>query len=135
LAIVEISPRGLEATIYELLVSANNGAISLNTALQSVFAGPFQLEDISSVSWAKHPEMVPTYQYRLMLATVFSLMVNITGAAIFMWCLPRNPEQCRSWAQKKSWHKNWAAALNVVVFAVPFAYANYTVLSFVAFAK
>lgn len=135
LAIVEISPRGLEATIYELLVSANNGAISLNTALQSIFAAPFKLEDISSVTWEAHPEMVPTYQNRLMLATVFSLIVNISGAAVFMWCLPKDPEQCRAWAQKKSWHKNWAAALNLVIFAVPFVYANYTVLSFVTAAS
>merc|ERR1711957_146440 len=52
LAIIEISPAGLEATVYELLVSANNGAISLNTALQTVFAAPFQLDDINSESWA-----------------------------------------------------------------------------------
>merc|ERR1711957_119834 len=50
LAIIEISPAGLEATVYELLVSANNGAISLNTALQTVFAAPFQLDDINRES-------------------------------------------------------------------------------------
>jgi len=129
LAIIEISPAGLEATVYELLVSANNGAISLNTALQTVFAAPFQLDDINSESWAKYPDMVPTYQNRLMLATVFALIVNLAGAFVFVWFLPKNAEQCRAWAQKKSWHKNWAAVLNVVIFAVPFVYANYTTLS------
>lgn len=129
LAIIEISPAGLEATVYELLVSANNGAISLNTALQTVFAAPFQLDDINSESWAKYPDMVPTYQNRLMLATVFALIVNLAGAFVFVWFLPKNAEQCRAWAQKKSWHKNWAAVLNVVIFSVPFVYANYTTLS------
>jgi hypothetical protein len=129
LAIIEISPAGLEATVYELLVSANNGAISLNTALQTVFAAPFQLDDVNSESWAKNPDMVPTYQRRLMLATVFTLLVNILGAFIFVWFLPKNAEMCRNWASKKSWHKNWAAVLNIVIFTVPFTYANYTTLS------
>jgi len=129
LAIIEISPKGLEATVYELLISANNGAMSLNTAFMTVFAGPFQLEDVNSRSWDAHPEMVPAYQERMMLATVFSLAVNLVGALVFVWFLPRNAEQCRSWAQKKSWHTNWAAVLNCVIFVVPFVYANYTLLS------
>jgi hypothetical protein len=129
LAIIEISPKGLEATVYELLISANNGAMSLNTAFMTVLAAPFQLEDINSRSWDAHPEMVPAYEERMMLATVFSLAVNLVGALIFVWFLPRNAEQCRSWAQKKSWHTNWAAVLNCAIFVVPFAYANYTLLS------
>merc|ERR1712125_225614 len=65
IAIVEISPKGLEATVYELLVSANNGAISMNTALMTRFAAPFQLDDVNAESWDKHPEMVPTYETRM----------------------------------------------------------------------
>lgn len=129
LAIIEIAPKGLEATVYELLISANNGAMSLNTALMTVFAAPFQLEDVNSQSWDAHPDMVPEYEERMMLATVFSLLMNLVGAFIFVWFLPRNAEQCRAWAQKKSWHKNWAAVLNCVIFTVPFVYANYTLLS------
>jgi len=132
LAIVEISPKGLEATVYELLVSANNGAISLNTAFQTVFAAPFELEDVNIVSWEKHPEMVPTYQQRLMLASVFTLIVNLIGAVVFVWFLPKNAEQCRAWANKKSWHKHKVAVLNCVIFTVPFVYANYTTLSHIS---
>jgi hypothetical protein len=129
LAIVEISPKGLEATVFELLVSANNGAISMNTALMTVFAAPFQLDDVNSESWDAHPEMVPTYQTRMMLSTVFSLVMNVVGAFVFMWFLPKNAEQCKAWADKKSWHRNGAAVLNCIVFLVPFAYANYTTVS------
>jgi hypothetical protein len=129
IAIVEIAPKGLEATVYELLVSANNGAISMNTALMTVFAAPFQLDDVNSESWDKHPDMVPTYETRMMWSTVFSLVVNIVGAFVFMWFLPKNAEQCRAWADKKTWHRNRTALLNCVVFLVPFAYANYTTVS------
>jgi len=129
LAIIEISPKGLEATVYEILISANNGAISLNAALMTIFAAPFQLADVNSQSWDQHPDMVPEYMNRMMLATVFSLVVNLVGAFVFVWFLPRNAEQCRAWAAKKSWHKNWAAILNCVIFTVPFVFANYTTLS------
>jgi hypothetical protein len=129
LAIVEIAPKGLEATVYELLISANNGAMSLNTAFMTVFAAPFQLDDVNSESWDQYPEMVPTYQSRMMWATVFSLIVNVVGASVFMWFLPRNAQQCQEWSAKKSWHNRWAAILNICIFAVPFVYANYTTLS------
>lgn len=132
LAIIEISPKGLEATVYELLVSANNGAISLSVALQSVFAKPFQLDNISSVTWDEYPSMVPVYQKRLASATLFALAVNLTGALVFMWFLPRNAAHCREWASKKSWRTNWAACLNVVILFGPLIYANYTTLYFMA---
>merc|ERR1712176_1129274 len=112
IAIVEISPEGLEATVYELLISANNGAISMNTALMTVLAAPFELDDVNSESWDMRPEMVPTYQSRMMWSTVFSLVVNVGGALAFMWCLPKNAEQCRAWSNKQSWHRNRAAVLN-----------------------
>merc|ERR1712217_270629 len=120
LAVVEISPKGLEATVYELVISANNGAISMNTALQTLFAEPFELDDVNSVSWDAHPEMVPTYQSRMAMATLFSLIVNVVGAFVFMWFLPRNAEQCKAWVNKPSWHRSRAAVLNCIVFLVPF---------------
>ena len=128
----KIRQKGLEATVFELLVYANNGAISLNTAFQTVFAAPFQLDDVNISSWDKNPHMVPTYQARHMMSTVFSLIGNFAGAFIFVWFLPKNAEQCSAWAAKKSWHKIWAAILNVVIFAVPFVYANYTTLSHIS---
>jgi len=132
LAIIEISPAGLEATIFELLVSANNNAISLNTALMTAFAAPFNLDDVNIVSWERNPEMVPVYQERLMLSTVFSVLVNFAGAFMFVWFLPKNAEQCRQWAQKKSWHKTRVAVMNCCIFVMPFVYANYKTLSTIA---
>eukprot|EP00928_Gymnodinium_smaydae_P007380 TRINITY_DN12657_c1_g1_i1.p1 TRINITY_DN12657_c1_g1~~TRINITY_DN12657_c1_g1_i1.p1 ORF type:complete len:539 (-),score=90.14 TRINITY_DN12657_c1_g1_i1:330-1946(-) len=128
-AVVEISPKGLEATVYELLISANNGAMSMNSALQTLFSTPFELDDVNSENWDAHPEMVPTYQRRLMLATVFSLTVNVAGACIFMWFLPKNAEQCRDWAGKVSWQRNRVAILNCVIFLTPFIYANSVTVS------
>merc|ERR1719460_3060427 len=47
LAVVEISPPGLEATVYELLTSATNGAISLSTTLQTSFGKVFKVDDVA----------------------------------------------------------------------------------------
>jgi hypothetical protein len=125
LAVVEVSPPGLEATVYELLISASNGAISLAVALQTVFGNVFQL---SSINGETFPLNEAVYEERMMHSTVFCLCVNIGAAAIFMWCLPRGPAQCKDWSGRKWWHKDWVALLNVVVFAVPFIWANYSVL-------
>merc|ERR1712224_503892 len=129
LAVVEISPPGLEATVYELLTSATNGAISLSTTLQTSFGKVFGVDDINHENF--FGPMHEEYTARLARATLFCLAVNVASAAIFMWFLPKNPAMCKDWLEKKSWHCNWAGALNVVVFAGPFIYANLMLIEFV----
>jgi hypothetical protein len=128
LAVVEVSPPGLEATIYELLISASNGAQSLSVALQTSFGRMFELTDISIETWLAHPRLVPLYQQRLVHATLFCLGLNLLGAAVFVWFLPQGPQQCREWAEKKAWHTTPVAVLNAVLLLVPLLYANITVI-------
>jgi hypothetical protein len=130
LAVVEISPPGLEATVYELLTSASNGAISLSTTLQTTFGKVFKVDEISYDNF--HGPMHDVFVARMARATLFCLIVNVTSAAIFMWFLPKGPQMCKDWLEKKSWHTTWAGLLNVVVFAGPFFYANFMLLAFVA---
>lgn len=132
LAVIEISPAGLEATIYELIISSMNGANALAAVLQTQFGGLFSVEDINAQAFHDHPEMIPTYEGKLATATLFCLLVNVAGAAVFMWFMPKNPAQCRAWMNKKSWHTNGSAALNAVVFGLPFIYANYQVIQEIA---
>jgi len=128
-ATIEISPPGLEATLYEFLFSAYVGAIDLGVSLQTFFLGPFGLGDVDSVAWDAHPEMVPTYERRLELATIFALVVNVCGGLVFMWFLPRNAAESRRWAAKASWHTNWVACLNLFIYLGPVAYASYMLVS------
>jgi hypothetical protein len=130
LAVVEISPPGLEATIYELLTSATNGSISLSTTLQTTFGAIFGVDDITYKNF--HGPMHDEYVARMARATLFCLAVNVSAAAVFMWFLPKNPAMCKEWLEKKGWHNKWAGLLNVAVFVGPFAYANYMLLDFVA---
>lgn len=130
LAVVEISPPGLEATVYELLTSASNGAISLSSTLQTSFGKVFKVDEISYDTF--HGPMHDEFVSRMPRATLFCLAVNVASAAIFMWFYPKNPAMCKAWMEKKAWHTNWAGVLNIVVFAGPFIYANYMLLAFVA---
>jgi len=128
IAIIEISPPGLEATLYELFFSANIGSLAVGASLQTLFVEPFDLGGVSSVAWDRHPELVPTYQRRLALATLFAFIVNACGTCVFMWFVPRNAAECRRWADKVSWHRDWAAWLNLLMYLGPVAFATYSVL-------
>merc|ERR1711976_752432 len=74
LAVVEVSPPGLEATVYELLISASNGAISLAVAFQTVFGKMFKLGGINSDTFPKNQSV---YEERMAAATIFGLCVNV----------------------------------------------------------
>lgn len=141
LAVIEISPAGLESTIYELLISSMNGALALSAALQSQFAAPFKLGVITLPAWKengcgthslepRNNDVCGGYETRMSAATWTTLAVNLVGVLIFMWFMPKNAAHCRKWAAVESWHSNWAAVLNVVVFGGPFIYSIYTTFSF-----
>jgi len=137
LAVIEISPPGLEATIYELLISTMNGAASLGVVFQSAFAAPFHLDEISGPEWAEHhcsksngtwgdnPDPIcSTYERNMTNASWMTIVVNLTSVAAFVWFMPRNAAHCREWAAKTSW-QNWKVGLlNSLIFIVPFIYAN-----------
>lgn len=141
LAVIEISPPGLEATIYELLISSMNGAQTLGVAFQSAFAAPFNLDDITGTDWAADhcsssngtwgndpAPICHTYAQNMTNASYMTLAVNLASVAAFVWFMPRNAAHCREWAAKTSW-QNWkVGCLNLVIFVVPFAYANVQVI-------
>lgn len=141
LAVIEISPPGLEATIYELLISSMNGATTLGVAIQSAFAAPFNLDSISATTWADHhcsssnsswgdhPDAIcHTYTREMTNASIMTICVNVGSILAFVWFMPRNAAHCREWAAKASW-QNWKVGLlNFAIFFFPFVYANIQVV-------
>lgn len=139
LAVIEISPPGLEATIYELLISSMNGATTLGVAIQSALAAPFNLDSISQTEWQEYhcasnngtwtsnytpgPEC-HTYVRNMTNASIMTICVNVGSICAFVWFMPRNAAHCREWAGKTSWQKWQVGLLNLVIFIVPFIYAN-----------
>lgn len=141
LAVIEISPPGLEATIYELLISSMNGASTLGVAIQSMFAAPFDLDEIngdewrdmhcskSNGTWGDDPAPIcNTWERNMTNASIMTICVNIVSIICFVWFMPRNAAHCREWASKESWQNGKVGLLNFVIFIVPFVYANIEVV-------
>lgn len=152
LAVVEISPPGLEATIYEMLISAMNGANSLASALGSQLIPAFNLGVISQFTWSENhcassnttwSDLNPTeiwseqrniavcnkYDNSMNDATYATLIVNIVSVFIFAWFMPMNATHCREWAAKEAWKRWEVGVLNLIIFIVPFVYATYGVFN------
>jgi len=133
LAIIEISPPGLEATAYELIISCTNSAISLGSVFTDIFSDQFDMDDISAHWTDSHcsahsatpaDPICHTYTRNLTNATTVTLCINVVCICIFMWFMPKNAAQCREWASKSSW-KNWmVGSFNLVMYIVFFSYAN-----------
>lgn len=123
LAVVEIAPVGFEASIYEFLTTVHNAGITLNSNLQNLFVPIF---DLNGIACNYFPSDVPgtcdtprlphsVYNSRLANATYFTMSVNLAGALIFCWFLPRHKPQCRTWLEDPRWRRNAVGIANLVV--------------------
>merc|ERR1719240_1233535 len=76
LAVIEVSPPGFEASVYEFLISVGNSGISLNANLMNIFVPLFHLNGINGVSYEnakKHdPALHAHYNSQLASATYFT---------------------------------------------------------------
>lgn len=138
LAVIEISPPGLEATIYELLISAQNGALALMVALQTNLGPLFNLGETDQESWSFNhcssnngtwgdnpvQPFCHDSERNMTNATIMTIVVNIVAIFIFVWFMPKNAAHCREWAAKASWHNGYVGVMNLLIFVVPFVYAN-----------
>lgn len=132
LATAEISPPGLEATYYELMLSSSCGAMAMGVALQNTFVPAFDLAPITPTSWSQNncPAKLPgepaavceSYQTHMATATWITLAINCAGAVVFMWFLPKNAQQCRDWQAKESWRTTTVGVLNFVIYFGPWLY-------------
>lgn len=112
LAVVEISPPGFEASVYEFLTTMHNAGITLNTNLQNLFVPVFKLNGIEHV-YKKELDMRHEFNTRMNYATYFTMAVNLMGAFAFCMFLPKNKDQCKVWAA--AWRKPCIGILNLTV--------------------
>jgi hypothetical protein len=115
LAVIEISPPGFEASVYEFLISIGNSGISLNSNLMNIFVPIFHLNDIANnYQDAKQddPTKQEIYNNRLSSATYFTIATNIIAAILFCWFLPRGKEECHKWLAQ--WKKTLTGSFNII---------------------
>jgi len=111
LSVMEISPSGFEASVYEFLTSMQNSGISLNTNFQNIFLPIFSLNGIAS-HYKNEPANQPEYNSRLAASTYFTIACNVIGSMVFCWCLPKDKAQCKTWLGQ--WHYPLAGYWNLI---------------------
>jgi len=104
LAVIEISPAGYEASIYEFLTTMFNAGITLNANIQNIFMPIFKLNDITMQSYDEATK--DEYNGRLANATYFTISVNVAATLIFMWFQPKSKAQCKAWLEAERF-RNW----------------------------
>jgi len=137
LATAEISPEGLEATYYELMLSSSNGALTLAVALQNLFIPQWDLTTASNNwvdyhcaakngTWSLNDTWASechTFRAHGSDATWTILIINLCGALAFVWFLPKNGAQCRKWQNVGGFWKTTAGAVfNFVIYFAPWTY-------------
>ncbi|CAE6952585.1 unnamed protein product [Symbiodinium sp. CCMP2592] len=118
LAVVEISPAGYEASVYEFLTSIHNAGITLNSNLQNLFVPIFHLNGIAQAYFPTPSDPSPPqseFNTDMARATYFTMIVNLAGALTFCWFLPKQKEQCRKWAEDPVWRRPAVGTVNVVL--------------------
>lgn len=96
LAVVEISPTGYEASVYEFLITMGNAGITLNSNLMNALLPMFDLTGFSKTAYNADPDM---WNSRLSVCTWSTFAVNIVGALIFCWLLPKGKSECKAWLE------------------------------------
>eukprot|EP00929_Paragymnodinium_shiwhaense_P113670 TRINITY_DN81964_c0_g1_i1.p1 TRINITY_DN81964_c0_g1~~TRINITY_DN81964_c0_g1_i1.p1 ORF type:complete len:683 (-),score=150.21 TRINITY_DN81964_c0_g1_i1:559-2607(-) len=119
LAVAEIAPAALEATIYETLTSIHNAAIALNTNLQNFFVPVFQLNGISSNTYFPcgdntNPDQAGMNSH-MATATYFTIVVNVLGTILFAYFFPKSKAETHEWMNAKAWQNTAVGALGVVL--------------------
>jgi len=120
LAVIEISPPGFEASVYEFLISIGNSGISLNANLMNIFVPVFDLVGIETnyhnISNPTNPHYDPSkhdhFNSLLGTATYFTITVNVIAALCFCWFLPVGKAQCHEWLGQ--WKNKRTGIFNLV---------------------
>merc|ERR1712048_156742 len=121
LIVVDIAPPGLEASVYEFLLTSINISQSVASVLQAILTRAMDLDNLGGGAYkayhnvsSKEYDLDKYHYYESRMATGIYLTVAIASfAAIwFSFFLPRNSKECREWAAIESWQVNGVAGVN-----------------------
>jgi len=111
LAVVEVAPRGFEASVYEFLTTMHNAGITLNLNLMGIFQPMFEVSDIISPGHNYHNDTAAELQadnQKLANATTFTLIMNIVGVLVVAFMIPKDKAQCKEWLEAPGFWKSTA---------------------------
>lgn len=111
LAVVEVAPKGFEASVYEFLTTMHNAGITLNLNLMGIFQPIFHVSDIIAPghNYQTEPqEMRDKDNQDLANATTFTMIVNILGVVCVAFMIPKDKAQCKEWLEAPGFWKTTA---------------------------
>lgn len=122
LAVVEISPPGLEATVYELLTTVHNGAITLTGVMTEKMITPLHIDEITNkTTYLANQEY---FNSQMGIATWITMAFILFGTFGFMWFMPKNKDECRRWRDTTGcWESTGMGLLNIAMAIVPCGYS------------
>jgi len=111
LAVVEVAPKGFEASVYEFLTTMHNAGITLNLNLMSILQPLFKVTDIIESGHNYHNQSKAGIDHdnsKMATATGFTMIVNIVGVAIVAFMIPKDKAQCKEWLEAPGFWKTTA---------------------------
>lgn len=108
---IELSKPGLEATTYELIITVNNAALTVNSIIATQLLSPLQStgctedDDASCPSNSVDINSAQGFEnsdgpMRFTKYTITLVAISISCCLIFTPFLPRSKEQCKEWKEQ-----------------------------------
>lgn len=117
LAVVEISPPGMEATVYEFLTTVHNAAMTLNTVIKSDMQSWLGLDGIHGpISYMQDQSF---YNRQMDIGTWCAMAIVAVGIALASVTLPKDKATCHAWLNKSSWHNAVVGCVNLAMALIP----------------
>jgi len=117
LAVVEISPPGMEATVYEFLTTVHNAAITINGVLSSDFICWIGIGGISNKTTYDADQSY--YNKQMDIGSWWAMLIVAVGTALACVTLPKDKDTCHTWLNKKSWQNPGVGCLNLAIALIP----------------
>merc|ERR1712137_1141431 len=113
LAVVEISPPGMEATVYEFLTQVHNAAITLNTIFSSDLIEALDIGGFNDKT--EYLQKQEYYNRQMDTGTLIAIGICGLGIVLASLTLPKDKATCHTWLNKQGWNNPWVGAFNLVL--------------------
>jgi len=123
LSIIEIAPKGMEATTYETYTMVVNGAMTFSYSISNTFLGVFNLNDITYDSYHRANTTIRDKMNEDMRnATTMTMIVTFVSIATFVWFQPPSAEVVRCW--NRQWNHPATGIAGLVLSISCFVYGT-----------
>lgn len=107
ITVAEFAPAGMEASLYEFLLTAANISITIGDISTTMMQGWLDLGNLSGemfrTAFENDKAQYHHYQTNMTIGVLATCAASVVVTFIFSMCMPKNPEQCRDWGSRAAW--------------------------------